>query len=176
LNWLNNEGKQMKDYYKNPNFYYAIIPLAAVAWAVFAYGVSLPAAQKNWDKKQKQYKDAQAEITKILTLAPERLEYQKQEGALQEFDYATAVEQFARSCEIPPSDYSLQAGRATKRGGRNTKSANLQIKPIDVERFALFLSEMLFQWPDLQCEQLKLTKQKGGPDVWKADIKFTYYY
>jgi len=31
-------------------------------------------------------------------------------------------------------------------------------------------------WPDLQCEQLKLTKEKGGPDVWKADMKLTYYY
>jgi len=166
----------MKDYYKNPNFYYMLIPLAAALWAVFTWSVSLPAADKNWDRKQKQHKDAGAWITKILELAPERLEYQTQQGAAREFDYASAVEQFAKVCKIPPSDYSLQAGRETKRGGRKTKSATIKIKPIDVGKFAQFLSKILFQWPDLQCEQLKLTKEKGGPDVWKADLKLTYYY
>jgi len=166
----------MKDYYKNPNFYYTLIPLAAALWAVFTWSVSLPAADKNWDRKQKQHKDAQGWITKILELAPERLEYQTQQGASRQFDYAAAVEQFAKLCQIPPSDYSLQAGRETKRGGRKTKSATIKIKPVDVGRFAQFLSKMLFQWPDLQCEQLKLTKEKGGPDVWKADLKLTYYY
>jgi len=166
----------MKDYYKNPNFYYMLIPLAAAVWVVFAWGVSLPAAQKNWNKKQNQYNQAQTHITKILQLAPERLEFQQQQGASREFDYGATVEEFAKICGIPPSDYSLQAGREMKRGGRNTKSGNVQIKPIDIGRFAQFLSKMLFRWPDLQCEQLKLTKQKGGPDIWKADIKLTYYY
>lgn len=166
----------MKDYYKNPNFYYMLIPLAAALWAVFTWSVSLPAAEKNWDRKQKQHKDAQGWIMKILELAPQRLEYQTQQGESRDFDYATAVEQFAKVCQIPPSDYSLQAGRETKRGGRRTKSATVKIKPVDIGRFARFLSKMLFQWPDLQCEQLKLTKEKGGPDVWKADMKLTYYY
>jgi hypothetical protein len=166
----------MKDYYRNPNFYFMLVPLAAAAWALFVWGVSVPAADKNWTGKQTQHKDTQNWITKILELEPERLEYQAQKGASQVFDYATAVEEFAAKCQIPPSDYSLQAGRETKRGGRRTKSANLQIKPIDVGKFADFLSRMLFRWPDLQCEQLKLTKQKGGPDVWKADMKLTYYY
>jgi hypothetical protein len=166
----------MKDYYKNPNFYYAIIPLAAAVWAVFAWGVSLPAARKNWDKKKSQYNQTQTHIAKILPLAPERLEFEQAQGGSREFDYGATVEEFAKLCKIPPSDYNLQAGREMKRGGRNTKSANVQIKPIDIGRFAQFLSKMLFRWPDLQCEQLKFTKQKGGPDIWKADIKLTYYY
>ena len=166
----------MKEYFKNPNFYYTIIPLAAAFWTVFAWSVSLPAAEKNWDRKQKQYKDSQGWVTKILELAPQRLDYQTQKGASRQFDYSAAVDQFAKACRIPETDYTLQAGRETKRGGRRTKSANVKIKPVDVERFAQFLSKMLFQWPDLQCEQLKLTKEKGGPDVWKADMKLTYYY
>ncbi|RKY11807.1 MAG: hypothetical protein DRP65_03180 [Planctomycetota bacterium] len=166
----------MRDYFKNPNFYYVLIPIAAALLAVYAWSVSMPDAQSNWHKKQKQYEDSQGWITKILALAPERLEYQNQKGTSQDFDYAASVQEFAAACRIPPSDYSLQAGREAKRGGRRTKSANLQIKPIDVGKFADFLSRMLFRWPDLQCEQLKLTKQKGGPDIWKADIKFTYYY
>ncbi len=166
----------MKDYYKNLNFYYMLIPLAVALWAVFTWSVSLPAADKNWDRKQKQHKDAQVWITKILELAPERLEYQTQQGAARDFDYAFAIEEAAKICGIPPSDLPFQAGRETKRGGRRTKSATIKIKPVDVTRFAQFLSKMLFQWPDLQCEQLKLTKEKGGPDVWKADMKLTYYY
>lgn len=166
----------MKDYYKNPNFYYTLIPLAAALWVVFAWGVSVPASQKNWDKKQKQYEDAEIQIARILELAPERLQYKKEKGQSQEFDYAATVEEFAKICKIPPSDYSLQAGREAKRGGRKTKSANVQIKPVDIGRFARFLAAILFRWPDLQCEQLRLTKQKGGPDVWKAEMKLTYYY
>jgi len=166
----------MRDYFKNPNFYFVLLLLAAALLAVYAWSVSMPDAQSNWQKKQKQYEETQGWIKKILALAPERLEYQTQKGASQDFDYAASVQEFAAGCQIPPSDYSLQAGRETKRRGRRAKSANLQIKPIDVGNFAEFLSKMLFRWPDLQCEQLKLTKQKGGKDVWKADIKFTYYY
>ncbi|MHC5059852.1 MAG: hypothetical protein ACYTFK_02040 [Planctomycetota bacterium] len=166
----------MRDYYKNPNFYYMIIPLAVALWALFTWGVSLPAAEKNWDKKQKQHKDAETWIARILELAPQRLDYQIQQGDSKEFDYASAVDHFAQACKIPETDYTLQAGRETKRGGRKIKSANLKIKPVDVGKFAQFLSQLLFQWPNLQCEQLKLAKEKGGPDLWKADMKFTYYY
>ncbi len=118
----------MKDYYKNPNFYYMLIPLVAALWAVFTWSVSLPAADKNWDRKQKQHKDAEAWIAKILELAPERLEYQIQQGGSKEFDYSFAVDQFAKACRIPTSDYTLQA-RETKRGGRKTKSATIKITP-----------------------------------------------
>jgi hypothetical protein len=166
----------MKEYYKKPNFYYIIIPVIMTLWVLLTWTVSLDTVEKEWQRKTKDYKNAQIQMARILALDPERLEYENQEGASVEFDYANAVEKFAQAWKIPPSNYSLQAGRQIKRGGQKTKGASVSIKPVDVETFTQFLSAIMLRWPDLQCDQLKLTKQKDGPDSWKVDIKFTYYY
>jgi len=166
----------MKDYYKQPDFYYVLIPAIITLWAVIAWMVSVPTAEKKWDRSKNQYSDAQTHIERILTLDAERLDYEKNKGKDSEFDYATAVEQFAGLWKIPSSAYSLQAGREIKRGGRRTKTANVSIKPVNIEKFCQFLSTILLRWPDLQCDQLKLSKLPGGPDSWKADIKLTYNY
>ena len=165
----------MKEYYKNPNFYYVLVPAIAAVWAVVTWTVSLPTADKKWERNLKQYKDTEIQIQRILALDPDRLDKQ-QDGKSSEFDYATAVEQFAKAWQIPASKYSLQDRREIKRGDRKTKGADVQIKPVDVETFTQFISAMMLRWPDLQSDQLKLTKQKDGPDSWKVDIKFTYYY
>ena len=131
---------------------------------------------KKWDKQKQEDRGAQDQIVRILTLDPDRLEYEKQQDQNRDFDYATAVDKFAKLWKIPSSNYSLQDRREIKRRGRKSKSANLTIKPIDIERVAQFLSTILVPWPDLQCDILTLTKLPDGPDVWKADVKFTYYY
>ena len=166
----------MKEYYKKPNFYYIIIPVITTLWVLLTWTVSLDTAEKKWQRSREHFKEAQTQMTRILALDPERLEYKNQEGTSVEFDYANAVENFARAWKIPPSNYSLQAGRQIKRGGQKTKGASVSIKPVDVETFTQFLSAIMLRWPDLQCDSLKLTKQKDGPDSWKVDIKFTYYY
>ena len=166
----------MKEYYKEPNFYYILVPAIAVLWVIVTWFVSLPTAEKKWQRNREQFEDAQTQITRILALDPERLEFENQKGKSVEFDYANAVENFARAWKIPPSNYSLQASREIKRAGQRTKGASVQIKPVDVETFTQFLSAMMLRWPDLQCDQIKLTKQKDGPDSWKVDLKFTYYY
>ena len=166
----------MKEFYKETNFYFVLIPAIATLWAVLNWTVSTPTTEKKWARAQKDYKAAQTVVEKIIALDPERLEFEKQKGNSAKFDYATTVEKYAQEWKIPPSDYSLQSGRKMKRGGQKTKGASLQIKPIDVATFTQFLSSMMYRWPDLQCDQLKLTKQKDGPDSWKVDIKLTYYY
>lgn len=166
----------MKEYYKKPNFYYIIIPVITTLWVLLTWTVSLDTVEKKWQRSRKHFKDAQLQMTRILALDPERLEYENQEGASVEFDYANAVGKFTRAWKIPLSNYSLYDGREIKRGGQKTKGANVSIKPIDVETFTQFLSAIMLRWPDLQCDTLKLTKQKDGPDSWKVDIKFTYYY
>ncbi|MFH1616455.1 MAG: hypothetical protein ABIG61_15380, partial [Planctomycetota bacterium] len=59
---------------------------------------------------------------------------------------------------------------------RKTVSADVSIKEVDMEKFSQFLSMLLLRWPDLQCDQLKLTKLPAGPDSWKANLKLTYNY
>lgn len=166
----------MKEFYKQPNFYFILIPALATLWAVLNWTVSAPATESEWTRAQSDYKKAQNIVEKIIVLDPERLEFEKQKGKSAQFDYATTVQKYAQQWKILPADYSLQSGREMKRGGQKTKGAILQIKPIDVATFTQFLSSMMYRWPDLQCDQLKLTKLKDGPDSWKVDIKLTYYY
>ena len=102
--------------------------------------------------------------------------YRNQKDKSGQFDYTTAIDQFAKLCGIAPSTYTLSGGREIKRSGRKSKSADMTINNTDVQTLAKFLSTILIRWPELQCDLLKLTKLKTGPDNWKVAIKFTYYY
>lgn len=166
----------MRDYYKNPNFYYIMVPVLACIWVIFASTVSLRAANNKWDKQKKEYDRSQELITKILTLDPERLNYESQKAGSSEFDYSSAVEEIAKLCKISSSNYSLRGGKALKRRGKSTKTANITIDIIDIEKLAQFLSQILMRWPNLECDVLSITKQKKAKDAWKATMKFTYIF
>ena len=166
----------MKDYYKNPNFYYILIPVAAMLWALLAWAVLLPETDSQWQKQAQENKDARSLITKILALDPGRINYEQQKDKVVEFDYSTSVEQFAKTCRIATSNYKLTARPIVKRSGKKNQIGDLTIKSIDIESFATFLSSMLIRWPDLQCNQLIFTKLKNAKDLWQVKIKFTYNY
>jgi len=167
----------MKDILKNTNFYYAAGPVVIGLWALFVWGVALPESEKNLTKKNKEWTASQAVIKKILDLDPGRLEYEKLKGENKDFDYAAVVDQFATLAKIPESTYSLTGRGQKKVRGRKAISADLSIKPISTEKLAVFLSAIQMPWPDLQCDQLNLVKQKAaGPDTWNASIKFTYFF
>ena len=164
----------MKDYYKNPNFYYILIPVAMMVWALLARTVLLPEAEAQWQKQVQENKDARLLITKILALDPDRINYAQQKDKVVEFDYSAAVEQFAKTCRIATSNYKLTARPIVKRGDKKTQIGDLIIKSVDIETFAKFLSSMLIRWPNLQCNQLNFTKLKNAKDLWQVKIKFTY--
>lgn len=166
----------MKDYHKNPNFYYILVPTLACIWVIFASTVSLRAANKKWDMQKSEYDKSLQLMTKILTLDPERLRYKSQKAGSSEFDYSTAVEEIAKLCKISSSNYSLRGGKALKRGGKSRKTANITIDVIDIEKLAKFLSQILLRWPNLECDVLTVTKQKSAKDAWKAAMKFTYTF
>ena len=166
----------MKDYLKNPNFYYILIPTAATIWALLACFALMPAASKGYRDLEDDYAKSEELIGKIIKADPGRLDYKQQKGSSAEFDYATAIEAFAKVNKIAPSNYSFRGGKEVKRGGRRTKSADMTINAIGIEDFAKFLSSMVIRWSDLKCELLTLTKLKSGADSWKATVKFTYYY
>ena len=166
----------MKDILKNTNFYYIAGPIVIGLWVLFLWAVSLPESEKNLEKYKKMWTASQVPIEKILNLDPGRLEYEKLKGEAKDFDYATVVDQFATLAQIPESKYSLTGRGQKKVRGRKAISADLSIKQIDIAKLAVFLSAIQLPWPDLQCDQLNLIKQKSGPDVWNASIKFTYFF
>jgi hypothetical protein len=164
----------MRDYYKNPNFYYITVPILACIWVLFASTVALRAASNKWDKQKKGYDQSQQLITKILTLDPDRLNYKSQKGGSSEFDFSTAVDEISRLCKIPSPTF--RGGKAMKRRGKSTKTANIIIDIIDIQKLSQFLSQILLRWPNLECNTLTITKQKNAKDAWKAVMKFTYTF
>jgi hypothetical protein len=166
----------MKDYHKNPNFYYIIIPVLTVFWLLFVSTSALPKSKQELKKTFDASNSAEDLIIKILQTDPDRLNYKNEKGKSSEFDYTTAIDQFAKLCGIAPSKYSYTGGRDVKRSGMKTKSADVSINDVDIETLAKFLSTILIRWPDLKCDLIKLTKLNTGKDNWKVALKFTYYY
>lgn len=166
----------MKDILKNTNFYYIAGPIVIGLWVLFVWFVSLPESEKNLAKYKKMWTATQVPIEKILKLDPSRLEYKKLKGEDKDFDYASVVDKFATLAQIPESKYTLTGRGEKKVRGRKAISAELSIEHIDIARLAVFLSTIQLPWPDLQCDQLNLVKQKTGPDIWNAKISFTYFF
>jgi len=167
----------MKDYLKNPLFYYIAIPVVAGVWAVAAAAVFYPRAATAWENEKNDYETAEELLAQIIKIEPQRLTHQQEEGAAAgDFDFTQAVNQFATLFSIPPANFTLNTRGETRRAGKRARSATLSIRTIDIERTAKFLSTMLVRWPELQCEQLSFEKLPQGKDNWRVDMTLTYYY
>ena len=166
----------MKDIYKNPIFYYALVPAVIVLWPLLIWSVYLPNARTDWGREKTQYEKAQKIIAEILSLDPDRLTLAEGKNTSAEFDYAIAVEKTATIHSIPPSSYKLSSGMVITSGGQKNQSARVSLKAVDITRFAKFLSAIQLRWSNLQCAQLKLRKKKGSPDLWDVELDFKYYY
>lgn len=166
----------IKDIYKNPTSYYILIPAVVALWPLLIWGASLPAANDRLDKELNDYKKAKAIMEEILELDPDRLQLADSKANIDEFDYARAVQQVANLCSITSANYRLNSGILITSGGQKSQSANIALKQVDIEKVAKFLSTIQLRWANLQCNRIKLTKKKGLPDAWDADLEFKYYY
>jgi hypothetical protein len=166
----------MKDFYKNPALYYILAPVLVALWPLLIWGVYLPSAERSWEVEKTQYNQGQNIITEILALDPDRLKFADANTVAAEFDYASAINKTAGACGIPPSGYTLNSGIIITSAGQKTQSAKVDLKQIDITKFAKFLSALQLHWASLQCTQVKLTKKKGLPDVWDIALDFKYYY
>jgi hypothetical protein len=170
------EGKGfMKDIYKNPILYYILVPVIVGLWPLLVRAIYLPAAEKSVRDRQAQYRKAEAAMMEILTLDPDR-QFADANNVGAEFNYADAIDNVARSCGIIPDKYKLSSGMRIKSRDQESQSASVNLKQIDIKRFAEFLDKIQFRWANLQCNRVKLTKKPGLPDMWDVDIEFKYYY
>ncbi len=166
----------MKDIYKNPIFYYILIPVILCFWPLLVWAVYLPAAEKNKEDQQAQYKKAEAIMMEILTLDPDRREYADSNDVDTEFNFDKAVAKVAGMSKIPPSKWDLNATAPQTSRGEKSQSASVSLKQIDIVKFSEFLSTIQLSWANLQCSRVKLSKKPGLPDMWDVDIEFKYYY
>lgn len=166
----------MKDIYKNPIFYYILVPIITALWPLLIWTVYLPDVEDSWQAEKKQYAKGQKIMTEILNLDPDRLDFADSKNAGADFDYANVVETVASSCRIPPTNYKLSSGVITTSGGQKSQNARVGLKQVDITKFAKFLSTIQFRWASLRCTNIKLTKRKGLPDIWDIDLDFKYYF
>ena len=166
----------MKDIYKNPILYYILVPTMVVLWPLLVWAVYLPDAEENWQAEKAQYNKAQKIIEEILNVDPDRLAFVDSKTSAAEFEYANVVDRVATSCKISSTNYELSTKPTRTSKGQKTQSCHVELKQVDITRFARFLSTIQLRWANLQCENVTLTKGKGRPDTWKVDLDFKYYY
>lgn len=167
----------MKAILKNPNVYYILAPVLATVWAIAAGFIFYPGSVKAYEEDaQPEYERSQELIEKILTVQPQRLQYSLQNETGKPFDFGEVVTALTGVFGISTSDYRLNVRGQVSRGGKTARTATMEIKNIDIEKMARFLSTMLTGWPDLKCEKLTLDKAKTGKDNWDVDMTLTYYY
>ncbi len=166
----------MRDIYKNPTFYYVLVPVVVALWPLLVWTLYLPKTGRNWNLEKEQYNKSQELIAEILALDADRLELADSKNTAAEFDYAVAVERIADLCRIPSSNYNLSSGIIITTGGQKSQSAKVGLKQVDLTKFARFLSTIQLHWANLQCVQVKLDKKKSLTDVWDVDLEFKYYY
>jgi len=166
----------MKDIYKNPILYYILTPVIVCLWPLLVLAVYLPAAEKNKEDQQAQYKKAEAIMVEILTLDPARREYADSNNVDIEFNFDKAVAKVAGTSKIPPSKWDLNAVAPQTSSGQKSQSATVSLKQIDIVKFSEFLSTIQLRWANLQCSRVKLTQKQGLLDMWDVDIELKYYY
>jgi hypothetical protein len=167
----------IKEFYRNPLFYYMAVPVIAAGWVLLTWTVGLPQAQRRWELSRAEYDKVQAIITEILNIDPDRLDFTDSKKSDTEFDYAVVVEKIASLCRIPSADYKLSSGPIiTSTDGQKSQRAKIVLQQVDIKGFSEFLTTLQFRWASLQCTQLKLQQKKGLKDKWEVDLDFVYYH
>jgi hypothetical protein len=156
--------------------YYILVPCVAALWPLLVWILYLPAAEHKFELEKQSYNEAKLKMASILLLDSTRLELSGANQADDKFDYATTVSSVARKCNIPATDYTVSSKPARTSSGKKSQSAKVVLKQVNITSFAQFISNIQLRWASLQCESVTLTKKKGLPDIWKADLDFKYYY
>jgi hypothetical protein len=169
----------MKDIYKNPILYYVAVPIIVGLWPLLVGAIYLPAARTDVQEQMEQYnKQTRPIMDEIVTLDRGRLEFADSNDAAADFSYGGAVDWVASLCKIPSTAYKVSSSMIITANNQKSQTANVDLRQVDIAKFAKFLSMIQLRWGNLQCERVKLTKKEGlaDNDVWDVDIEFKYYF
>jgi len=166
----------MRELYRNPMLYYALIPVLAGAWPLLVWAYYLPEAKATWERDQQLYGEAQALMVELLEKDPDRLNAAEESQKLGEFTYHEAVPRVANLCRIPSAKVNLSTGDIVKSAGKKTQQARVSLSDVNIVQTARFLSTIQSMWVTLTCDRVKLSKREGMPDQWNMDLNFKYDY
>lgn len=162
------------DLIKRPNLYFLILIVVSILWVAVISLFMFPSAKNTLEKNITVSKEISDYCDQIFQLDPARLNYTEIRKDVGQFSYTTAVDKTAGKYGIRAADYDIRTEQVRKNKGNKTQGATMTIAQVGIGNFAGFLSELLDIWPDLKCDNLKLTGNKDKPDSWKVTIKFTY--
>lgn len=111
----------MRDFHRNPIFYYLIIPLLIGVWPLLVWAVYLPAAERDRESDYRELIEAQTQIMGILEIDPDRMNTDPNR-VVGEFAYGKAVDRAANLCSIPATHCIVSAGPPTTIGARNART------------------------------------------------------
>ncbi len=168
----------MREVYKNPMLYYLLIPVLVGLWPLLVWGIYLPRAGQSREIDGGLCVEGQTRAIDILVLDPGRLEMNPSgKGQITTpFEYGPAVTRAANLCQIPPSNCPFSSTGTMISGGKKRQDARVELKSVGIIQAAKFLWTIQSMWTSLQCEDVKLTKNKGTPDQWNVEFRFVYYY
>ncbi|MBN1126407.1 MAG: hypothetical protein JXA82_15485 [Sedimentisphaerales bacterium] len=158
----------------NRNFYFFLIPILGACWLVFSIAVSASAAG-TWMEEQTEWTMVRERLHSILELDPSRRSYKESNTNAKEFDYANVIDALARSYGIPTTVYRVSSKPPIVKD-KKIQTADVTIDTIDIQKLSSFLTRILTNWPDLNCDTLTLTKVANTKDSWKVYLKFSYTY
>lgn len=165
----------LNELHKNPLLYYVLVPVAVAVWPCLLYFQSLPQAQKKLVREKGFVGDVNSLVQQILTEDPTRLRDPRARAAgSRTFDYATEIQRVVQACGIGP--YVSRTEKVQSRGGRKTQSADVTLNNVGLVKAALFLSTMLRDWADLECDKIELNRIKNEGDAWKVKLGFNYTF
>lgn len=165
---------EIKDFIKKPNVYFLISFVAALLWILVVGVFLLPKSVNNRVEAIEDYNEINQLCGEIYKLDPARIDYASSKANAGKFNYTLVIDEVAGKWDIRPDEFDLSTQKPRKNRGRTTQSATLIIKQVSVSDFAGFFTEILDRWPDLKCENLKLTADSKVPDTWKISVKFEY--
>jgi len=155
--------------------YYLVAPVLVSLWPLLVSMMYLPDARRSMKQEQTLCVEGQKHILDILRYDPERLRFAPEKDET-EFSFDKAIARAANMCGIRSAHGYSVGGIGGDKNDKKTQNAKVDLKAVGIVQAATFLSSIQSMWVGLKCDQVKLTKKKGMPDQWDAEMKFWYTY
>ena len=85
----------MREIYKNPVFFYLVVPALVGLWPLLVWAVYLPRAEQELAIEKSLCVEGQTQVVDILRIDPERLDLPDANEVSTEFSYGNAVDRVA---------------------------------------------------------------------------------
>jgi hypothetical protein len=159
---------------KKTNYWLAGILVLSLTAALTVNLLLVPSMAGKTQTLSSTFEQLNEKCTKIYELDPSRIANAANVAAGKEFHYSSSVSEVAARWKIPTDKYNINVRSVMQTRDTRTQNARVAIEDVSVSTFAKFLSQILYEWPNLECQTIKLISEREQKDNWKATIDFIY--